>query len=516
MGSQTTDQALTRRELVRSASLGGAGGMLSPLLPMTHAAGQAAPTVRVRVNWQAVVRMSRSEATLQVVADPLLRRGSRIHDRAFANLRALGADQVRYAAWYPYPRLGVAELAAPTRFGTSWDFRIIDPLVVDFMKATEGHPRTINFCTTPAWMWKTARPVVVPGGPNDLDLFYTQGGELAVPVSKLGDYYRRLASWYTRGGFTDELGRRHNSRHHFSIDCWEVLNETHPPYGEHALSPERYNEIYDEIVAQVAKVSPRTKFVGPALSGLSAYTIDFVSHFLNPAKHRPGTPVDWISYHFYAIPKADTMNGWQASFEQADTFFKWVDQAEAIRTRLSPRTRTTVNEAGTILPTDSFQPAPEPIPAAYWNYSAAMYAYVFANLALRGIDAVGQSGLLGHPGLFPSVSMLDWNTGRPNARYRALQLLRKHVHPRTSLCRTGTSSPYFYGLGFRTPGRERKLLLVNKCNTSLRVGLAGLGGAQIEVVDQRSAGRPARIERLTRDEYLLSGYAVAVATMQRR
>ena len=85
-------------------------------------------------------------------------------------------------------------------------------------------------------MWKTARPVVAPGGPNELDLDYTQGGELAVPVSELGDYYRRLASWYTRGGFT-ELGRRHNSPHHFGIDCWEVLNETHPPFGEHFVSP---------------------------------------------------------------------------------------------------------------------------------------------------------------------------------------------------------------------------------------------------------------------------------------
>ena len=41
----------------------------------------------------------------------------------------------------------------------------------------------------------------------------------------LGDYYGRLVSWYTQGGFTDEYGVKHESNHKYNIDIWEVLNE---------------------------------------------------------------------------------------------------------------------------------------------------------------------------------------------------------------------------------------------------------------------------------------------------
>ena len=41
---------------------------------------------------------------------------------------------------------------------------------------------------------------------------YEQGTELRDPSFKeVADYYARLLSWYTKGGFTDELGKRHES-----------------------------------------------------------------------------------------------------------------------------------------------------------------------------------------------------------------------------------------------------------------------------------------------------------------
>ena len=76
--------------------------------------------------------------------------------------------------WFPYPRLGVAELEAPSGGTTSWDFSLIDPMVEDFEKATRGHSTILNFSTTPEWMWEP-RPwiisdgrLLVTGGPNGL------------------------------------------------------------------------------------------------------------------------------------------------------------------------------------------------------------------------------------------------------------------------------------------------------------------------------------------------------------
>jgi len=64
----------------------------------------------LKINWNKVTRESKTVATLQVVVNPPLRPGSRIHDRVYQELKRLGADYVRYVPWLPYPRLGVAEL----------------------------------------------------------------------------------------------------------------------------------------------------------------------------------------------------------------------------------------------------------------------------------------------------------------------------------------------------------------------------------------------------------------------
>ena len=44
---------------------------------------------------------------------------------------------------------------------------------------------------------------------------------------------------------------------------------------------------------------------------------------------------------------------------------------------------------------------------------------------MQGIEMVGESAMMQVPDFFPSVSMMDWETGRPNARYWALKLLRE-------------------------------------------------------------------------------------------
>jgi hypothetical protein len=71
---------------------------------------------QVRVDWKKVDAVSRTTPTLQVVVNPELRRGAKLHDGAFDALRELGADYVRYVPWLPYPRLAVAELEPPVEW----------------------------------------------------------------------------------------------------------------------------------------------------------------------------------------------------------------------------------------------------------------------------------------------------------------------------------------------------------------------------------------------------------------
>src|SRR5580704_9010481 len=169
-------------------------------------------TNSIAVNWDKTTFVSKSTATPQVVVNPMLRGGSPIHDGSFAALKDLGADYVRYVPWEPYPKLAVAELDPPTKEKTSWDFTLIDPMTKDFLNATEGHSTIMNFSTIPAWLFKTDKPVVYPSDPEQVIWNYTQGTELNDPSgNEVGDYFARLVSWYTQGGFSDENGKRHES-----------------------------------------------------------------------------------------------------------------------------------------------------------------------------------------------------------------------------------------------------------------------------------------------------------------
>ncbi len=107
-----------------------------------------------------------------------------------------------------------------------------------------------------------------------------------------------------------------------------------------------------------------------------------------------------------------------------------------------------VNEVGMIA--DHLLGPDGRIPEYYWNLASAVYAYLWSRLAELGIDVVGESQLVGYPTQFPSVTMLDWTTGRPNARYWTLKLLKDSFAPGDSLVRTSVDSGSVHARGFVT------------------------------------------------------------------
>ncbi len=476
-------------------------------------AAQEQDSVKIEVDWNNVTGTSKSTPTLQVVVNPLLRDGSPIHDAVFGNLKDLGADFVRYVPWTPYPRLAVAELAPPTSDHTSWDFSVIDPMTLDFLQATAGHPVILNFSTAPAWLFKADKPVEIPADPNQVDWQYTQGNELQDPTGRhVADYYARLVNWYTNGGFTDENGKFHSSGHHFEISHWEVLNE---PDIEHGTSAEQYTVRYDAIVEAIRAQNPHMKFVGLALA-YPEYHPEMFEYFLNHANHKPGIPLDMISYHFYAKPtKGQPMEAWQYTlFDQADRFISNVRYIEAIRKRLSPETQTTLDEIGTILPTDwhpdtPYAPDP-PIPDAYWNASACLYTYVYIETVKLGIDVIGESQLVGFPSQFPSVTMLDWATGKPNARFTVLRLIHDHFSAGDTLVSTRFPGNTDIDAQAFVRGGLRKMLIVNKRQRQMEVELpAEFAGAEVTSISA-STGAAASTAQLTSNRLTLEPFAVAV------
>jgi hypothetical protein len=462
---------------------------------------QEVDTIKVTMDWNNIQTISKTTPTLQLVENPLVRENTPIHAATFKALKDLGADYVRYVPWFPYPKLAVAELKPPADGKTSWDFKLLDSTMEAFMAATKEHSVVINFSTTPAWMWKTDKPVTYPENAYQTDWNYNQGTELRdTTIKQLAGYYARLLSWYTKGGFTDELGQYHKSGHYYKIPYWEVLNETE---AEHNMSPAFYTKVYDAIVTEMRKVDPNIKFIGLALAYDNNPT--YPEYFLNPKNHKPGIPIDGISYHHYSSLSwsGQPLSAYQYTFfESADAFINIVRYVENIRKRLSPNTITTINELGTFLGSD-------PIPDDYWNLSGAMYAHLFLEFNRMGIDVAGESQLVGFPSQFPDVSMINWKNGNPNSRYWVLKLLIDNFGPGDKLVSTSSSSSVDCQAFITKKGK--RLLLINKLNKNISIALPNdIHNCIAKSVDTTTRENPPTEVQINGNTITLNAFSVTV------
>ena len=462
------------------------------------------------VNWDKTITISKTTPTLQLVENPMVRPGSSIHVATFKALNELGADYVRYVPWFPYPKMAVAELEPPTKDKTSWNFTYLDSTMQAFMKATEGHSVVINFSTTPAWMWKTDSVVKYPDDPYKTCWNYNQGTQLRdTTMKEVSAYFARLLNWYVKGGFTDELGKYHKSGHFYKIPYWEVLNE---PDLEHNVSPKLYTKMYDAIVTEMKKVSPETKFIGLSLAQTT--NPEYFEYFLNQKNHKPGINLEGISYHHYSSPSLEgqPLEFYQYTFfEKADAFLDKVRYIENIRKRLAPHTFTTINEIGVIIRSPEVS---GPIADNYWNLAGAMYAHIFLELTKIGIDAAGESQLVGYPTQFPDVSMMNWENGKPNARFWVLKLLKDNFGPGDKLVSTNVNAPNIAVQGFVTKA-GKKILLINKKNEEIELQLpAEANDAQVSLVDIITRENPPSQVPLTSNTIKLKPFSVAVIKLK--
>ncbi len=489
-------------------------GLAGLLLPLAASAQAALTSPTLKVDW-AKTTVSKTTPTLQVVVNPMLLRGAAMHDGSFAALKMLGADYVRYVPWLPYPKQAVAELDAPTKDKTSWNFQYIDPTLDDFMKATEGHSVVLNFSTMPAWMWKTDKPVVYPADPNQVFWSYTQGIQIVDPTYKTAaDYFAQLLSWYTKGGLTDENGKWHESGHHYKVAYWEVLNEID---FEHHWTPEEYTKFYDATTKAMLKVQPDLKFMAIGSAAPRTYGNMF-EYFLNPKNHAAGVPLDFITYHFYATPpRFEPFSAMQYTFfDQADGFLAAARYIEQIKARLSPSTKTDLNELGVILPTDDESNKGgklTPEPEGYWNLASALYAYLYVQSAKMNIDVVGESQLVGYPTQYPSVSMMDYTNSQPNARLWTLKLLKDNFGLGDKLVETAGVGPGMVAQAFDT-ARGRKVLVINKRDMKQTLKLDAETAKSVTYVAPSTGDKAPAVKALGGKEIELEPFEVAVVSLQ--
>lgn len=507
-------------EIAMRMSRAGLLGLFVYLLLTTLPAFSQDQPVNVSLDWNKAAFVSKANVSIEVCVEPPLLRGHPIHDRLFKALQDLGADYAHYQPWNVFPRLGVAELYPPADGKTHWDFSLIDQLTEDFMLATAGHPVVFNFGSLPAWMFNTNAPVSVLESPDEIDWNYSEFNARQLTdtsVRLAADYQARLASWYINGGFTDEYGAFHKSDHHYDIAYWEILND---PDFEGSLGPADYTRLYDAIVEAVRKVAPRMKFMGPVVGDPSTRP-DYFLYFFDPKNHKPGIPIDMVSYHLYSMPDADESSDTMTYtiFQQADRFLAVARYIDALRVRFIPTARTDVVDVATMLPDPLALKLAHPIPSIYWMRSGAFFAYLYGNFAAMGVDVVGGSELIDYPGMAAASTLVNWDTGEPNARYWVLKLLRENLGPGDKLLAAESytvlqpdPSPQLYFQGFISSEGKRKVLLVNKRERAVHVEINGAAGGQIESVDESTASSP-RPHPLDHNSINLPSLGVAIVTM---
>ena len=269
--------------------------------------------------------------------------------------------------------------------------------------------------------------------------------------------------------------------------------------------------MYDAIAAAIKKVSPETKFIG--ISVAFENNPEYFEYFLNPKNHKPGIPLDGISYHFYGTPsfggqKIEDLQ--YVFFEKANYFLDRVRYVENIRKRLSPNTITTINEIGTIIDAKTGSDIPE----GYWNLSGAMFAYIFLELTKMGIDVAGESQLVGYPTQFPDVSMMDWETAKPNPRYWILKLLKDNFGPGDKLVSTSFNGDNVLCQASLT-AKGKKILLINQRNKEVKIDLpSDAKDATASIVDMNTGENPAAQMQLNSNVITLKPFAVAVIRLK--
>jgi hypothetical protein len=486
----------------------------------------AVDSVTVGVQWNDVTAISKTVPTTQHLASSYTLRNHPLNRPLLKALRDLRTNDTRLQLWFSIPNQAVAELKEPTATQTFWDFKYIDPVVIDFYANTSGL-HNLNVGTIPRWMFNVPS-VDVPSDPAATFYDYrkgTTGDLLKDPTGRqFADYQVRIYQWYTQGGFTDEIGNYHKSGHHFKIDYWGILNE---PNSENKISVEEYTKIYDAVAEAIHKIDPKVQFFGPEVAGVE---IPWATYFLNSTNHSPGAPpVQWFSFHNYVDSDNDPTH-WQVKYFTGEgkakstggvpalEFADRVREVLKIRDELSPKTQIAIDELGTfdfVKPGDHGGGSDETyneINPRYWVAMGANWAADFITAENLEIPIISMTQMLGYPRQSPACSMINSDTGRPNAHWWVLKLINNNFRPGDKLVASQSSSRDVVAQASITAS-GRKVLLVNTSNRTVAVNLSSAFSDRhlnVEVVDEASGENAPRKERITGARVSLTPFAVAV------
>jgi hypothetical protein len=287
------------------------------------------------------------------------------------------------------------------------------------------------------------------------------------------------------------------------------MNEPDPwLYHLHVVDPITYTGIYDAVVTELKQIDPEMKFSGLALQDTAA--LNWFEYFLNAKNHKPGIPLDMVSFHRYIVAQMDKYpSRWEEEmFEDADELANTIVKIVKIRDRLSPNTKLFLSELGIMDAGIMLRADVKEVPEAYWQPAAAVWAYAYLGAIKAGIDLVAAAELVNYPGMFAGTNLIHWETGEPNAVYHVAKLLHDRLRQGDQFVETRIGSEQVVAQALSGP-RGGTLLLINKSRESQRVSLPVSGNATMFIVSRENGdGRKGVL--ISGTEISLDAHAVAV------
>ena len=278
-------------------------------------------------------------------------------------MQDLGAEFVRWAPWYVYPRVVVMELEPPdctaTQPATNWDSEHFDAVTADFMEAVCGpqaalgkceHSVAIQIATSPSWVWNNGTdPKTLPENPWEYESgkmeAYNKGTTLVDETCKpLAEYVGRVVAHYTAGGHNDSCGHWHPSGLHYNWSIVSFYNE-----NEHQMGGPRYTRCWDQLRPLIDKISPGTVLEGPETVSYTqevgaGYSNDYLSYFIDPKNHADQRAPELLSFHWDA-GNVGMPEQYNAAISAVDTIVDGhVKPLVALRDKVAPKTEMALNE----------------------------------------------------------------------------------------------------------------------------------------------------------------------------
>ena len=416
---------------------------------------------------------------------------------------------------------------------TYWNLTLPDQFLSDFWTAVDGdHSNPIpNFSTQPTWLYSPTDYSWNENRNQPWD-YSGRGSADGVNTTLLGEYYGRLYGYFNTGAMVDEAGATHvRPGGALNITNIEVFNEVD---YEHGYDPVTYTASFDAVVRGVRAAADPGKSI--AFVGLSLPNIDgadkvvtWATYFLNASNHAPDAvdALNYIGYHAYPTGGGYTPDptSFARMFDYVDNFIAGVLRVDGVIAQQSPTTRTVLDETGTDMDNVLGGGHPPDNNPRYWVAAAGYFAYMFARAANESatVVQVGASQLMDAPGQEPSVTLLDWASGKGTARLWIVKLLIDSVAlgdviaATTATASGADSADAAFAMAFSRADGSQRILLINKRNAWVSVS-ATCGAAapcacvSVAVLDEFSGLEPAREVACPEAGQVLSlaPYAIAV------